>query len=497
MERGPPYRCGARPAVLPYYVWSRWSGCCARRQALPGAAAGRPKQSAYVVLIVFGHGGEGRAETPMTQRQQHGEQLSGLEQQMEPRPTSALASVKVLVRKNFELKKRSYQKMCCRCCPCLFLMEFIVPPLLLLLLTLLKKEAPVFVVTTGWGTDNMKCNDERTCTMRTPTECTAGELSTVDLNSQAQLSGTSTGGIDLPTVQATSSCTPWTQWVDVPDPFFYTLAALHWGGPTGPKIALVASDPSDQHKLLKMQKWISDHWYPAVHLPSIPCVDIKDVHGSRDQRREGDDDEDDDDEPSYPICSAEGEPCACAGRVRYGRGNRWSDWQNVSNGTVIDCGNHVFGDPWPNHGKMCVCNGTVWQHSDGCNPFMCSSMGHDCCAPSAVNELATCKRGYVPQRLPKGCGTWDDGLYTCCPPNLADGDDNAHHTPGVCHFSPKKNKPGLISSFADISRVWPSEQALEEHLTSPQYGVGTPCECTFTEPPCIPPAYICTRAAVG
>ena len=108
-------------------------------------------------------------------------------------PRSSLENVKVLVKKNFLLKHRSYRRLSCGCFPCLFFFEFIMPPLLLLLLTWLKQEAPVFVVTTGWGTDNLKCNDERTCTMSTPVDCKAGEVASVDLNQQAKLSGVSNG----------------------------------------------------------------------------------------------------------------------------------------------------------------------------------------------------------------------------------------------------------------------------------------------------------------
>jgi hypothetical protein len=137
---------------------------------------------------------------------------------------SALQNVKILVGKNFLLKRKSYRKLCCGFCPCLFFMEFIVPPLLLLMLTWLKEEAPVFVVTTGWGTGDLKCNDERTCTMDTPVDCIAGEMSTVDLNLQAQLAGTASQ-VDLPTIQRLSTCEAWTDYLTTPDPFFYTLAA--------------------------------------------------------------------------------------------------------------------------------------------------------------------------------------------------------------------------------------------------------------------------------
>ena len=74
----------------------------------------------------------------------------------EPTTLAALATnVAVLVGKNIRLKDRSYRKLCCCCrCPCLFLMEFVVPPLLVLLLTMVKNDyAPSIVTVTGWGGD--------------------------------------------------------------------------------------------------------------------------------------------------------------------------------------------------------------------------------------------------------------------------------------------------------------------------------------------------------
>jgi len=45
--------------------------------------------------------------------------------------------------------------------------------------------------------------------------------------------------------------------------------------------------------------------------------------------------------------------CACDGFVRFGYDSTWSSWQNVS-GTV-SCDSSFFGDPWPSHGKVCMC----------------------------------------------------------------------------------------------------------------------------------------------
>ena len=60
-----------------------------------------------------------------------------------------------------------------------------------------------------------------------------------------------------------------------PDPFFYTLVALHWALDGGPKLALTAERPEDIPKVRRFQRWVSEHWYPQQHMKEIPCADLE------------------------------------------------------------------------------------------------------------------------------------------------------------------------------------------------------------------------------
>lgn len=48
--------------------------------------------------------------------------------------------------------------------------------------------------------------------------------------------------------------------------------------------------------------------------------------------------------------------CACEGAVRFGYGSSWTEWLPVSG--YVDCSVNVFGDPYPDHGKVCMCKPT-------------------------------------------------------------------------------------------------------------------------------------------
>lgn len=45
--------------------------------------------------------------------------------------------------------------------------------------------------------------------------------------------------------------------------------------------------------------------------------------------------------------------CTCEGAVRFGYEPHWTDWHLVKGD--VDCSVHVFGDPYPGHGKICMC----------------------------------------------------------------------------------------------------------------------------------------------
>ena len=55
---------------------------------------------------------------------------------------------------------------------------------------------------------------------------------------------------------------------------------------------------------------------------------------------------------SCPECTM-GPTCSCYGQVRYGYGNTWTAWHDVSGS--IQCTSDVFGDPFPGQGKICQC----------------------------------------------------------------------------------------------------------------------------------------------
>ena len=118
------------------------------------------------------------------------------------------------------------------------------------------------------------------------------------------------GGADLPTIQRLSTCTPWTEQVSTPDPFFFTLAALHWGGARGPKIGLAAEDPADTLKVEAMRAWISENWFPRTELASIPCVDVEALSTGASRRRR--EEQKKLDYGTYTHCADEYGVCTCA-----------------------------------------------------------------------------------------------------------------------------------------------------------------------------------------
>eukprot|EP01051_Picozoa_sp_SAG22_P004000 SAG22_NODE_205_length_15308_cov_20.539023_26_plen_136_part_00 len=60
-------------------------------------------------------------------------------------------NIRVLMAKNFILKKRMYQKLVLGFFPILLFMELVVPPAMLLGLTWVKMEAPLYMKLSGYG----------------------------------------------------------------------------------------------------------------------------------------------------------------------------------------------------------------------------------------------------------------------------------------------------------------------------------------------------------
>lgn len=60
--------------------------------------------------------------------------------------------------------------------------------------------------------------------------------------------------------------------------------------------------------------------------------------------------------PDCPECLLDS-TCQCNGHVRFGYGLFWSTWTPVSGS--IECGVAVFGDPYPQHAKICSCRSAL------------------------------------------------------------------------------------------------------------------------------------------
>ena len=63
----------------------------------------------------------------------------------------------------------------------------------------------------------------------------------------------------------------------------------------------------------------------------------------------------------------------------------------------------------------------------------CTSPGNDCCAPSQLNEQATCSHGLTPVRTGDGCFNFADGAYVCCSPAELTG---GGEMPRSTHYPP-------------------------------------------------------------
>ena len=173
----------------------------------------------------------------------------------------------VLLRKNATIKRRQYTALL-RCCklpiPFSLAMEFAVPVAIVLLISWLKTLTDFDVITTGWGGD--------TPTGSRSTECVP------DIEYYWSPAITSGAGI-LPGVgsrgiRRTTDCTPFSETVTQPDPFFMWIARLHWYEDA--KFGLAADKESDVPKLQRMREWISRHWYPRHRMRHVfGCDDQK------------------------------------------------------------------------------------------------------------------------------------------------------------------------------------------------------------------------------
>lgn len=405
-------------------------------------------------------------------------------------------NIRVLMTKNFLLKQRMWQKLVFGCFPAMLFMELIVPPLMLIGLTLVKMEAPLYMKTTGYGGWPV-CNEneKHPCTETTPIECVAGDVGHVDVASAASRAGVASATTaEAGEITTISTCESNSKYVFQPDPFFYTIVALHWARDGGPKLALTADKPEDIVKVRRFQQWVSEHWYPEQYMSEIPCADLElrdkrtewEIRDTREQLVEA---------GAYVMCAEEElerfstkyATCWCDGRVKMGtagdpardRGEYWTPWRN--NTGYIECSVDVFGNPNPDRDPyeddeyyVCLCDPSPepvvrdegeWTN-EGCTMSKCRDNGNDCCAPQAFREVARCADGYLPHWVAPCAGMQGDGRYTCCPPPAGAGG------PGACHF--QDDTSGTLSSFSDVTHVYESRAAMEKHMKSPEYGANNP-----------------------
>eukprot|EP01052_Picozoa_sp_SAG31_P035728 SAG31_NODE_4350_length_3324_cov_2.540155_1_plen_803_part_10 len=393
-------------------------------------------------------------------------------------------------------QKRMYQKLSGGFCPVLLFMELILPPVMLLGLTIVKMEAPLYMKLSGYGGWPI-CNEneKHPCTQETPIECTAGqfgEMDVVDAAARAGIAGAKNMA-DSEVQTVVSTCESVSEFVFQPDPFFFTLAALHWAQDGGPKIALTASDPADIPKVRRFQQWVTQHWYPEQIMAEIPCVDLE-IRDKGNLWRADRDRAERAEFGQYRHCANEvgivtddhAKTCWCDGRVRIGRQGHWSAWQNSTG--WIECSQDVFGDPWPdvdyedetghnptNDDMYCVCDDT-WPVTvpdrdpnewipRGCSVDKCLDHGQDCCAPQAIHEVAHCSDGYQVKWIHQSCaGMQGEGWYQCCPP------EPGSQGPGACHFMDAEERGGMMSSFTQVTKIYESSAAMNAHMRSEDYG---------------------------
>jgi hypothetical protein len=91
-------------------------------------------------------------------------------------------------------------------------------------------------------------------------------------------------------------------------------------------------------------------------------------------------------------CAAERQTCQCDGQVKYGYGNRWSEWKSASGS--IQCNNGVFGDPAPGQGKICICQ----------------AEGASSCKPICAGAVPQIKNAILTEFDGKPFGNPEDGL---------------------------------------------------------------------------------------
>ena len=100
----------------------------------------------------------------------------------------------------------------------------------------------------------------------------------------------------------------------------------------------------------------------------------------------------------------------------------------------------------------------------------CTDVNADCCAPSSLNEPATCAHGYVPLRTGP-CGSFYDGAYVCCgqpePPSA-----------GMAELLAAFKAGGLFIQNIEDDRDW--ERRLLEANTLDDVPVSTDCGVNCT-----------------
>ena len=166
----------------------------------------------------------------------------------------------ILLRKNALIKQRQYTTVR-RCCkmpiPFSLVMEFVVPIGIVLLVSWLKTLTDFDVITAGWGGDTPTHSRSKECVpgieyyWRPAITSGAGFLP----------------GVDNKGLRRTTDCTPFTETVTQPDPFFMWVSRLHWYEDA--KFGMAADNAEDVAKLQRMREWISRHWYPRHRMQRV------------------------------------------------------------------------------------------------------------------------------------------------------------------------------------------------------------------------------------
>lgn len=161
---------------------------------------------------------------------------------------------KILLGKNLKLKRQQYlipTKMFKLPIPLSATVEFVLPLAIVFLLTYIKTLTDIDVFPEGWG------GDVPQGILDVDTACVSGLEYRWMRATQ-------------PDQDRVASCRPYTEVVDVIEPFFRLLTQLH--ALEHVKIAMAAESQTDVPKVRRMREWISRVWYPRQELADVPCM---------------------------------------------------------------------------------------------------------------------------------------------------------------------------------------------------------------------------------